>query len=79
MATLTPQTSRQLGQFYQRLRGGAGPALGALQQPNTLLANTNYCQMLQEIAEEQRFEVSYIDVAEPSNTGQFAPSQPVKF
>lgn len=70
VATLTPQTSRQLGQFYQRLRGGAGgPALGALQQPNTLLANTNYCQMLQEIAEEQRFEVSYIDVQEPANSG----------
>ncbi len=31
---------------------------------------TNFCQMLQEIAEEQRFEVTYVDIQETSNTGK---------
>ena len=30
---------------------------------------TNFCQMLQEIAEEQRFEVTYVDIQEVSQTG----------
>jgi hypothetical protein len=32
--------------------------------------NTNYCQMLQEIAEEQRFEVTYVDIPELSLSGK---------
>ena len=31
---------------------------------------TNFCQMLQEIAEEQRFEVTYVDIQEVSQSGK---------
>ena len=31
---------------------------------------TNYCQMLQEIAEDQRFEVTYVDIQELNAAGK---------
>ena len=36
---------------------------------------TNYCQMLQEIAEAQRFEVLYTDIPELSAYGEWLNSQ----
>lgn len=39
-------------------------------QGQTLTPPTNYCQMLQEIAEVQRFEVQYFDIKDDSAAGK---------
>ncbi|CAH1788862.1 unnamed protein product [Owenia fusiformis] len=67
--TLTPQASKQISGFYATLKNATGKNLLAL-QTRSLNSATNYCQLLQEIAEEQRFEVTYVDIQESSQTGQ---------
>lgn len=70
--TLTPQASQKISQFYQGLKAKTGNHLAALQVKEAKSLNTpstNYCQMLQEIAEEQRFEVTYVDIPELSTAG----------
>ncbi|ELU17807.1 hypothetical protein CAPTEDRAFT_171815 [Capitella teleta] len=71
VATLNPQASQRISQFYQGMKARTGKNLQALQQTKALNTpgSTNYCQMLQEIAEEQRFEVTYVDIQEISVSG----------
>jgi RISC-loading complex subunit TARBP2 len=70
ITTLTPQASQQITQFYNSLKNSAGKNLVSLQGKSLNAPSTNYCQMLQEIAEEQRFEVTYVDIQELSHSGQ---------
>lgn len=42
---------------------------GKLVRGQGLTPPTNYCQMLQEIAEVQRFEVQYFDIKDDSAMG----------
>jgi RISC-loading complex subunit TARBP2 len=68
--TLTPQASQKITQFYQTMKNAPGKSLAALHSKPLNSSTTNYCQMLQEIAEEQRFEVTYVDIQELSHSGQ---------
>lgn len=67
--TLTPHASQQISQFYQGLKAKTGNHLSKLQAKTLSGGNLNFCQMLQDIAEEQRFEVTYVDLPDLSNTG----------
>ncbi len=69
--TLTPQASQKITQFYQAMKNAPGKSLAALHSKPLNSSSSNYCQLLQEIAEEQRFEVTYVDIQEPSHSGQF--------
>ncbi|XP_074658906.1 protein Loquacious-like [Tubulanus polymorphus] len=62
--TITPHASKQIGQFYAKMKNSNGKYLIALHQKQLNTPASNYCQMLQEIAEEQRFEVTYVDLQE---------------
>ena len=73
IATLTPQASQKITNFYQQMKGDMGKKLAALHS-TPLHMQRNYCQMLKEIAEEQRFEVTYVDIKDLSATGKSAYS-----
>nr|XP_022307308.1 RISC-loading complex subunit tarbp2-like [Crassostrea virginica] len=63
----SPQQNMEIQQFYQRIKNNYKVKV------NSRLSSapaTNYCQMLQEVSEVQRFEVSYLDIAEVSSKGQ---------
>ena len=70
MAPLNAQASHQISQFYQKLKTKGGKKLIALQSLALCSPGTNCCQILQEIAEEQAFEVTYVDIQEMSQTGE---------
>lgn len=61
----SPQQNKEIQQFYQKIKNNHKIKNSKLTAPAT-----NYCQMLQEISEVQRFEVSYMDIAEISTKGQ---------
>ncbi|KAI0231756.1 RISC-loading complex subunit tarbp2 [Lamellibrachia satsuma] len=71
VAPLNPQASHQISQFYQKLKTKGGKKLVALQSLPLCSPATNCCQTLQEIAEEQTFEVTYVDIQEMSMAGQY--------
>ena len=52
------------------MKTAPGKNLAALHAKLLTSASLNYCQMLQEIAEEQRFEVTYVDIQEHSHSGE---------
>lgn len=70
IATLTPSHSQKVSQFHKNLKCSTGRHLSNLQ--NTVLNshNVNYVQLLSEIAQEQNFEVTYVDIEELSNAGK---------
>ncbi|XP_048754575.1 RISC-loading complex subunit tarbp2-like [Ostrea edulis] len=59
------QENTEFQQFYQKIKNNQKIKSTKLTTPAT-----NYCQMLQEISEVQRFEVTYMDIAEISAKGQ---------
>lgn len=61
----SPQQNKEIQQFYQKIKNNHKIKNSKLTAPAT-----NYCQMLQEISEVQRFEVSYMDIAEISTKGK---------
>ena len=56
--------------FYQNITKKSSKQLKSLQGKPLNAPATNYCQMLQEIAEAQRFEVVYTDIPELSAYGK---------
>lgn len=70
ISTLTPQASQKITHFYTQMKNAPGKHLVQLHGNALNVPSTNFCQMLQEIAEEQRFEVTYVDIQESSSTGQ---------
>ena len=69
--TLTPQDSQAIARFYQGLKYRTGKTLASLQVLALNISATNYCQMLQEIAEEQKFDVTYVDIQHLSFNGMY--------
>ncbi|XP_062574436.1 RISC-loading complex subunit tarbp2-like [Saccostrea cucullata] len=61
----SPQQNKEIQQFYQKIKNNNKIKNSKLTAPAS-----NYCQMLQEISEVQRFEVSYMDIADISSKGQ---------
>lgn len=58
--------------FYQTVMKKSSKQLKNLQGKPLNAPATNYCQMLQEIAEAQRFEVLYTDIPELSAYGKIS-------
>ena len=70
----SPQQAVEIKAFYDKIVKASGKAQSQTQAPAT-----NFCQMLQEIAEIQRFEVHYYDIKELSGSGEFICCQLLHF
>ncbi|XP_075237123.1 protein Loquacious-like isoform X2 [Lycorma delicatula] len=70
ISTLNPQHSQKVSQFHKNLKSSYGPKLNELQTVILKNLNFNFVQFLQEIATEQQFEVTYVDIEEKSITGK---------
>ncbi|XP_016839605.1 interferon-inducible double-stranded RNA-dependent protein kinase activator A isoform X1 [Nasonia vitripennis] len=75
IATLTTPHSHKVSQFHKNLKSSTGVKLFELQThlfQNTCLndGDVNLVQFLQEIASEQQFEVTYVDIEEKSISGK---------
>ncbi|KOX67534.1 Interferon-inducible double stranded RNA-dependent protein kinase activator A [Melipona quadrifasciata] len=70
ISTLTTIHSLKVSQFHKSLKSSTGVKLFELQ--NTCLndGDVNLVQFLQEIASEQQFEVTYVDIEERSISGK---------
>ncbi|KAK9501331.1 hypothetical protein O3M35_012067 [Rhynocoris fuscipes] len=67
---LTPQQNFKISQFHKNLKSSTGPKIVELQTKSLVDPDLNFVQVLQEIAVEQQFEVTYIDIEEKSLTGK---------
>ncbi|XP_048243736.1 RISC-loading complex subunit tarbp2-like isoform X2 [Haliotis rufescens] len=65
----TPQQAMEIQKFYEKIMKSGGKQIKDLQGKSLNAPSTNFCQMLQEIAEVQRFEVQYFDIKEISVSG----------
>ncbi|KAL1137856.1 hypothetical protein AAG570_009552 [Ranatra chinensis] len=71
MTTLPSSHSLKVSQFHKNLKSSYGPKLTELQ--NVLLRDidSTFVKFLEEIASEQQFEVTYVDIEELSITGKY--------
>lgn len=69
VAVLSPKQNKEIQKFYQTVMKKSSKQLKNLQGKPLNAPATNYCQMLQEIAEGQRFEVLYTDIPELTSFG----------
>lgn len=69
--SLTTGHGQKVSQFHKGLKARSGETLRRLQ--NTCLndKSVDYVQMLHDIATEQRFEVTYVDIDEKTLSGRF--------
>lgn len=65
-----PQQAKEIQKFCEKILKGKG--VQKIKKTPLNAPSTNYCQMIQEIAEVQRFEVSYMDITELSVSGRFS-------
>ncbi|XP_013144021.1 PREDICTED: interferon-inducible double-stranded RNA-dependent protein kinase activator A-like isoform X1 [Papilio polytes] len=70
ISTLTTSHSHKVSQFHKHLKQSIGPNLAKLQVTPLNNKDFNFVQFLQEIASEQAFEVTYVDIEEKSMTGR---------
>ncbi|EDV33161.1 uncharacterized protein Dana_GF23153, isoform B [Drosophila ananassae] len=69
--TLTTQHSNKVSQFHKTLKNATGKKLLKLQKTCLKSAKMDYIKLLGEIATENQFEVTYVDIEEKTYTGQF--------
>ncbi|KAH8263878.1 hypothetical protein KR038_008804 [Drosophila bunnanda] len=69
--TLTTQHSNKVSQFHKTLKNATGKKLLKLQKTCLKSAKMDYIKLLGEIATENQFEVTYVDIEEKTFTGQF--------
>ncbi|XP_038642262.1 RISC-loading complex subunit tarbp2-like [Scyliorhinus canicula] len=62
---------KSTGCTWDSLRNSGGERILHLKKHPLGVANSNFCQMLRELAEEQRFDVSYFDIEELSLSGLY--------
>lgn len=70
ISTLNTSHSQKVSQFHKALKGSQGEKLAELQKTPLNGTGFNYVKFLQEIASEQQFEVTYVDVEEKSISGR---------
>lgn len=58
--TITAKHSQQVSNILKQLKSSNGPQLNDLQYKNLSTSGLNYTGLLREIADEQKFEVTYI-------------------
>ncbi|KAI5109118.1 RISC-loading complex subunit tarbp2, partial [Silurus meridionalis] len=63
--------SKGFGCTWDSLRNSAGEKILQLRSHPLGLPNTNFCSLLQDLSEEQRFDVSYLDIEERSLSGVY--------
>ncbi|XP_068101534.1 interferon-inducible double-stranded RNA-dependent protein kinase activator A isoform X2 [Hyperolius riggenbachi] len=59
------------GCTWDKLQNSSGEKINVLKRNALSIPNTDYVKMLTELAEEQEFRVSYLDIEELSVNGQF--------
>ncbi|XP_043488230.1 interferon-inducible double-stranded RNA-dependent protein kinase activator A homolog isoform X1 [Polistes fuscatus] len=70
VATLSSTHSHKVSQFHKNLKLSKGVILDKLQDTCLNDGDVNLVQFLQEIASEQHFEVTYVDIEERSVNGK---------
>ncbi|XP_021936441.1 RISC-loading complex subunit tarbp2 isoform X1 [Zootermopsis nevadensis] len=70
ISTMSTHHSHKVSQFHKNLKVSSGIKLIELQITSFNDASFNFVQFLQEIASEQEFEVTYVDIEEKSVTGK---------
>ncbi|XP_053982047.1 RISC-loading complex subunit tarbp2-like isoform X1 [Hylaeus anthracinus] len=70
ISTLTTIHSLKVSQFHKSLKSSTGIKLFELQNTCLNVGDINLVQFLQEIASEQQFEVTYVDIEEKSLSGK---------
>nr|CAD7263198.1 unnamed protein product [Timema shepardi] len=70
ISTLSTNHSHKVSQFHKNLKGSSGPKLSDLQTTTLNNLDFNFVQFLNEIASEQLFEVTYVDIEEKSINGK---------
>ncbi|XP_053697789.1 interferon-inducible double-stranded RNA-dependent protein kinase activator A homolog isoform X2 [Sabethes cyaneus] len=71
IASLTTGHGQKVSQFHKSLKARTGKTLSKLQVTCLNNHNVDFVQMLHEIATEQRFEVTYVDIDEKTIRGHF--------
>ncbi|XP_077289136.1 protein Loquacious-like isoform X1 [Arctopsyche grandis] len=71
ISTLTTSHSHKVAQFHNHLKQNVGPVLAKLQGTPLNTKDFNFVKFLQEIASEQVFEVTYVEIEEKSITNKF--------
>uniref|UniRef100_A0A182P4B9 DRBM domain-containing protein n=1 Tax=Anopheles epiroticus TaxID=199890 RepID=A0A182P4B9_9DIPT len=69
--TLTTSQSQKVSQFHKALKSRAGKTLQQLQNITLSDRNIDFIHFLAEIAKEQRFEVTYVDIEEKASNGKY--------
>ncbi|CAH1099337.1 unnamed protein product [Psylliodes chrysocephalus] len=64
------QQSHKVSQFHKALKNSSGKKLADLQTVAMSAKEFNFVQFLQDIATEQNFEVTYVDIEEKSLSGR---------
>lgn len=68
--SLNTSDSRKVSHFHKNLKQSPGKKLQELQTISLSSLNLNFVQMLQDIAQEANFVVTYVDIEELSVSGQ---------
>ncbi|EPQ02341.1 Interferon-inducible double stranded RNA-dependent protein kinase activator A [Myotis brandtii] len=67
----TNVVGHSLGCTWHSLRNSPGEKINLLKRSLLSIPNTNYIQLLSEIAKEQGFNITYLDIEELSANGQY--------
>jgi len=70
VAPLTAAASQKITQFYGQMKAQNGKSLNALPSKLTQTKTMGFSRVLEEVAKEHRFDVSYVDIQERSQSGQ---------
>uniref|UniRef100_A0A182SZU0 DRBM domain-containing protein n=1 Tax=Anopheles maculatus TaxID=74869 RepID=A0A182SZU0_9DIPT len=68
---LTKSQSQKVSQFHKALKSRTGKVLQQLQRISLYDRSINYTQLLDEIANEQGFDVTYVNIDEKSANNEF--------
>ncbi|XP_076064631.1 double-stranded RNA-binding domain-containing protein loquacious isoform X2 [Oratosquilla oratoria] len=68
--SLTTSHSQKVSQFHKNLKQSPGKKLQELQTITLSSVSLDFTQLLQDLAQEANFEVTYVDIEEKSVTGQ---------
>ncbi|KAF6209125.1 hypothetical protein GE061_014868 [Apolygus lucorum] len=71
ISTVTREHTQTISQFHKNLKTSEGPKLNDLKGASLKDSDINFVQFLQEIATEQNFDVTYVDIEEKSISGMF--------
>lgn len=69
--SLTNMVGHSLGCTWHSLRNSPGEKINLLKRSLLSIPNTDYIQLLSEIAKEQGFNITYLDIEELSASGQY--------